>query len=198
MSVRGGGYGHSIRTDRYRYSLFQGGIGGAMLYDHDRDPDEQRNVVLDPGHQDTVQRMRRVLAGMVPSSVPGEPEAEIRALLEAHEDTWNRGDLKEFVTYYEDSPETTFIGSEVVRGGRDAILGRYLRAYGDREKMGQLRYANIRVRMLTPDLAIVTGEYHLTRSEAGGGDASGRYSLVVRKHSDGWKIAHDHTTAAVQ
>ena len=125
-------------------------------------------------------------------------EADVRSLMDAQEATWNRGDLKEFVTYYEDSPDTTFIGSEVVRGGHDAILGRYERAYGDREKMGKLRFANVRVRMLTPELALVTGEYHLARSEAGGGNANGRYSLVVRKNSSGWKIIHDHTTAATQ
>jgi ketosteroid isomerase-like protein len=39
----------------------------------------------------------------------------------------------------------------------------------------------------------VTGSYHLTRTAAGGGDASGIYSLVFRKTAGGWKIVLDHT-----
>jgi uncharacterized protein (TIGR02246 family) len=122
-----------------------------------------------------------------------DQEAEIKAMLLESVEVWNRGDLVAFASFYEDTPETTFVGKEVTRGGVDAILGRYKRAYGSREKMGTLRFANLHVRPLTAELAIVTGEFHLTRSEAGGGDASGKYSLVVKKTAKGWKIIHDHT-----
>ena len=47
---------------------------------------------------------------------------EIRALLTNSEAAWNRGDLAAFASDYEDSPETTFIGREVTRGGTQAIL----------------------------------------------------------------------------
>jgi len=41
--------GDTIRTDRYRYSEYRdnrglGALTGRMLYDHDRDPDENTNV----------------------------------------------------------------------------------------------------------------------------------------------------------
>ena len=57
------------------------------------------------------------------------------------------------------------------------------------------RFLNIAVRMLAPDVALVTGEYHLARSAAGGGDAAGHYTLILRKTSAGWKIIHDHTSS---
>jgi uncharacterized protein (TIGR02246 family) len=118
---------------------------------------------------------------------------EIRAMLENSVEVWNRGDLVVFVSDYEDSPETTYIGREVVRGTK-AILERYRKHYPDREVMGTLAFSNIEVRPLTSDLALVTGEFHLKRSAAGGGDASGRYTLLVRKTRSGWKIIHDHSS----
>lgn len=119
---------------------------------------------------------------------------EVRAVLKHSEEAWNRGDLVAFASYYEDSPETTFVGREVIRGGVKAILERYRRFYPTREAMGTLSFSNVDVRTLAPDLALVTGEFHLARSAAGGGNASGLYTLILRKTSAGWKIIHDHTS----
>jgi uncharacterized protein (TIGR02246 family) len=118
----------------------------------------------------------------------------VRAVLKHSEEAWNRGDLAAFAAYYEDSPQTTFVGREVVRGGVQAILERYRRAYPNRESMGTLTFSNIAVRTLAPNLALVTGEFHLERTAAGGGNAYGRYTLVLRKSTAGWKVIHDHTS----
>src|SRR5882762_6121645 len=119
---------------------------------------------------------------------------EIRAMLNNSQAAWNRGDLLAFASDYEDSPETTFIGSEVVRGGTKAILERYRKRYPSRDAMGTLSFSEIEVRPLAPGLALATGKYALKRTSAGGGDSSGRFSLVVRKTRAGWKIIHDHTS----
>lgn len=119
---------------------------------------------------------------------------DIRALLKNSEEAWNRGDLVAFASYYEDSPETTFVGREVVRGGVQAILERYRRTYPTRESMGTLAFSNVVVRGLAPDLALATGEFHLQRTAAGGGGAAGKYTLILRRTSSGWKIIHDHTS----
>ncbi|MGD0362859.1 MAG: SgcJ/EcaC family oxidoreductase [Bryobacteraceae bacterium] len=125
--------------------------------------------------------------------LPAQSE-DIRAVLTHSEEAWNRGDLPAFASYYDDSPETTFVGRDVVKGGVQAILGRYRKAYPTREAMGTLSFSDVGVRMLTADFALVTGEFHLERSAAGGGNASGRYTLILRKAADGWKIIHDHTS----
>ncbi len=119
---------------------------------------------------------------------------DVRAVLTHSEEAWNRGDLAAFASYYDDSPDTTFIGRQVVRGGVQAILDRYRKAYPTREAMGTLSFTNVEVRMLAAAVALVMGEFHLTRSAAGGGDASGRYTLILRKSPSGWKIIHDHTS----
>src|SRR5260370_41477802 len=119
---------------------------------------------------------------------------EICAILANSEAMWNRGDLVAFVSYYEDAPETTFVGREVVRGGRKAILERYRQRYPNRDAMGTLTFSEIAVRSIAPDLALTTGKYDLKRTAAGGGDASGRFTLVRRKTASGWKIIHDHSS----
>src|SRR5580704_10155716 len=73
---------------------------------------------------------------------------EVRALLKSSEAAWNRGDLAAFASYYEDSPETTFIGREVTRGGTQAILERYRRNYPNRDAMGELSLSELEVRTL--------------------------------------------------
>jgi uncharacterized protein (TIGR02246 family) len=121
--------------------------------------------------------------------------AEVRAVMDESQAAWNRGDLVAFASYYEDSPDTTFIGKEVVRGGTKAILDRYRRAYPTREAMGTLTFSEIEVRRLADGVALTTGKFALKRTAAGGGDASGRFTLVLRRTAAGWRIIHDHTSS---
>jgi uncharacterized protein (TIGR02246 family) len=118
----------------------------------------------------------------------------IRLLLKNSEAAWNRGDLPAFASDYEDSPETTFIGREVTRGGVQAIFERYRRTYPNREAMGKLTFSEIQVRTLAADIALATGKYDLKRAAAAGGDTSGRFTLIFRKSAAGWKIIHDHSS----
>jgi len=119
---------------------------------------------------------------------------EIRAMMQKSQDNWNRGDLAAFAADYEDSPDTTFVGKTVTKGGTAAILARYQSHYPNREAMGALLFSELSVRVLTPDLVLATGKYSLARAAAAGGDASGRFTLVIRKTPKGWKIIHDHTS----
>ena len=40
--------GRSVRTERYRYTEWDGGRKGAQLYDYKADPGELKNLVDDP------------------------------------------------------------------------------------------------------------------------------------------------------
>ncbi len=118
----------------------------------------------------------------------------VRQLLKESEDAWNKGDLATFASYYEDSPETTFIGREVTHGGPKEIVARYQRGYPTRDAMGALTFSEIAVRPLGADYAVANGKYSLKRTATGGGDATGRFTLVLRKTPAGWKIIHDHSS----
>jgi len=142
-----------------------------------------------------MKRWLRLLCGTVVVFAPAlAQDADIRALLKNSEAAWNRGDLTAFASDYEDSPDTTFIGKEVTKGGTEAILARYRRAYPTREAMGALTYSEIEVRPLAPGVVLATGKYSLKRTAAGGGDASGRFTLILRQTKAGWKIIHDHSS----
>jgi len=118
----------------------------------------------------------------------------IRQVLNDQASAWNRGDIVTFMQGYADSPQTTFIGKSIEHGYA-MILARYQRSYASREAMGQLDFSGLDVRMLGADHAVVTGHFHLARTQAGGGDAAGVFSLVFEKEAAGWKIILDHTTS---
>jgi uncharacterized protein (TIGR02246 family) len=119
---------------------------------------------------------------------------EIRAMMTRSEAAWNRGDLAAFAADYDDSPETTFIGRDITHGGVQAILARYRRGYPTPEAMGTLTFSEISVRPIGKGYALANGRYALKRTQAGGGDAAGRFTLVLRKTKAGWKIIHDHSS----
>jgi uncharacterized sulfatase len=60
---RGAGRGLSVRTERFRYTEWNGGKDGTELYDHASDPQEQRNLAGDPKHARTVAQLRTLLRG---------------------------------------------------------------------------------------------------------------------------------------
>ena len=42
--------GYSLRTERYRYTMWDKTLEGEELYDYDKDPRELRNLAADPGN----------------------------------------------------------------------------------------------------------------------------------------------------
>jgi ketosteroid isomerase-like protein len=117
----------------------------------------------------------------------------IRAVLDKQVIDWNRGDLEAFATGYKNSPDILFIGSRISRGYAQ-MLDTYRNGYSTKEKMGTLSFTALEVQPLDERFATVTGNFHLERTAAGGGDADGYFLLVVEKTPDGWKIVRDDTT----
>jgi uncharacterized protein (TIGR02246 family) len=126
-------------------------------------------------------------------------EAAIRAAMADSATAWNNGDLKAFVSYYEDSPQTTFVGPTNVYG-TSGLLERYKKSFASREQMGKLTFSQLDVHLLPTSTGVVeyatmTGHFHLDRTERGEAKKDdGYYSLVWHKTKDGWKIILDHTS----
>lgn len=135
-----------------------------------------------------------LLLSFTPGLRAQSAEDAIRQVLADQQSAWNKSDIVTFMHGYDDSPRTTFIGKSVEHG-YNMILARYQKNYSSRDAMGVLAFSDLDVRMLGEGHAVVTGHFHLTRSQAGGGDASGVFSLVFEKKSSGWKIILDHTSS---
>lgn len=132
------------------------------------------------------------LASAVTAPADSSPESDIRAVLEAQTDAWNRGDIDAFMTGYWNSDQTAFVGAKGLTRGYQAVLDRYHKNYPDRAAMGRLTFSNLEVHVLCPDAAFAIGQFHLQRES----DApSGIFTLDFKKFPEGWRIVVDHTTA---
>jgi ketosteroid isomerase-like protein len=119
--------------------------------------------------------------------------AEIENVIHAQQEAWNRGDIEAFMNGYWRSDETVFISGDEVTRGWQKVLDRYKTKYSDRAKMGTLTFSDLEITSLISDSAVALGSWKLKRAND---EPHGRFTLIFRKFPDGWKIIHDHTSAA--
>ncbi len=121
------------------------------------------------------------------------PQSEITAVLNAQQEAWNRGDIDAFMEGYWRSDETVFVSGDEVTRGWQKVLDRYQKKYSGREKMGILTFSSLEITSLNDDSAVALGAWKLKRAND---EPRGRFTLIFRRFPDGWKIVHDHTSAA--
>ena len=122
-----------------------------------------------------------------------EVTTAIEQVLRTQQDAWNRGDIDGFMNGYARSASTVFVSEDEVRRGWETVRDRYLVKYSDRAKMGALSFSDIEVTMLSPDAAAVLGRWRLKRAND---EPHGRFTLIFKRLPEGWRIVHDHTSAA--
>jgi len=137
-----------------------------------------------------------LLLGLVPAY--GETKAAkdakaIQAVLDAQVAAWNRGDIEGFMEGYERSEKTVFVGGDNVTRGWQTVLDRYKRNYDSREKMGTLTFTDLEITPIGNDGALVLMRWHLQRAKD---EPHGRSTLLMRRTKQGWRIVHDHSSAA--
>jgi ketosteroid isomerase-like protein len=118
---------------------------------------------------------------------------EIRSVLQAQQDAWNRGDIDGFMNGYARLPSTVFISEDTVRRGWEAVCDRYREKYSNRSKMGTLTFSDLEITPLSSDAAMASGSWNLKRAND---QPHGRFTLILKRLAEGWRIVHDHTSAA--
>jgi uncharacterized protein (TIGR02246 family) len=135
----------------------------------------------------------------LPSGVGGTEEAKaqrkaIQDVLTGQVECWNKGDLKGFMAGYLHSKDVTFYSGGTILKGWDAMLERYHKSYqSEGKEMGKLAFRDLDIELLGPDSAVVRGRYELEMSKS---RPTGLFTLIFRKTKEGWRITHDHTSAA--
>jgi len=129
-----------------------------------------------------------------PKSPQGDKDvAAVRAVIEAQQAAWNRGDIEGFMDGYAREETTTFISGDSVRKGWQTVLDRYKANYDSRAKMGTLSFTELEFKPLSPFYIMASGRWQLTREAD---TPRGRFTLLFRRTNAGWRIVHDHTSSA--
>jgi len=119
--------------------------------------------------------------------------AQIRSVLRAQQDAWNRGDIDGFMNGYGRSASTVFVSEDTIRRGWETVRERYRKKYSDRAKMGTLAFSDLEIMLLSPDAGVVLGRWSLKRAND---QPHGRFTLIFKRLPEGWRIVHDHTSSA--
>lgn len=127
------------------------------------------------------------------SALAGEKDdvRQIKAMLTAQVEQWNKGSIEGYMHGYWESDSLLFIGSKGPRYGYKATLDKYKQAYPDEAHMGKLTSTITELRKLSPDYYFIVGKWALERSA---GNVSGDYTLLIRKIKGKWVIVVDHSS----
>jgi ketosteroid isomerase-like protein len=122
-----------------------------------------------------------------------EREKAIEKILLDQVAAWNVGDIDGYMKGYWNSDSTVFLSGGNLTRGYGGVFSRYKKSYDTRDKMGKLEFGELQVKMITPTLGVATGVWRLHRAND---QPWGRFTLLVEKKPEGWRIIHDHTSSA--
>jgi beta-aspartyl-peptidase (threonine type) len=121
--------------------------------------------------------------------------AEVKAVWTTQMDAWNRGDLEGFMDGYWKSPDVVFFSNGSETRGWQPTLDRYRASYqGEGKHMGTLDFPQLDFKPLGPEAVLVRGRWRLKMPD--GKESSGMTSVTFQKLPEGWRIVHDHSSAA--
>jgi hypothetical protein len=126
-------------------------------------------------------------------SQASKDEKEITDLLNRQTQSWNKGNLDEFMSGYWNNDSLMFVGKNGVTYGYTNTLNNYKKNYNSPEKMGKLFFEILKIKKLSVEYYWVLGKYFLKRTV---GDAGGQYTLLFRKINGKWMIIADHSSSS--
>jgi len=152
---------------------------------------------------------QQAAAGTQPQEATADQRADleegIKHLLVSQVEAWNHGKLDAFMQGYWHSPDLTFFSGDTVTRGWEPALLRYRQRYqAEGKEMGKLEFQDLKIDLLSRRSAVVTGRWQLTMSNGKTSDTKssdskqphGLFTLIFKRLPAGWKIVHDHTSAA--
>ncbi len=127
----------------------------------------------------------------VSSMAQSNDEKIIRNILADQISFWNKGDIPGFMQGYWNSDSLVFVGKNGPTYGYNNTLSNYQKNYPNKDYMGILNFDILSVQPMEKDHFFVIGKFMLQRKV---GDASGHFTLILRRINGVWKIVSDHSS----
>ena len=136
-----------------------------------------------------------VVLNCKPSSLKNYKDSceEINDLMYEQEDSWNEGNIEDFMKKYWRNDSLIFIGKSRINYGWNKTTSNYKKSYPSRNSMGLLHFNNIKCLPINDTTHIISGQWNISRLDSSK-NIGGYYSLMWIKKEDGWRIVYDHTS----
>jgi ketosteroid isomerase-like protein len=128
----------------------------------------------------------------VAAASPQADRAAILNVVHKMEDAWNSGDFRGYMAGFK-NPDVVFVSGGKFQDGWQGTLDHYIRDYGGSvERRGQLHFYNMKVDVLSPNAAMLIGQYRLVR---GSRVTEGVNTRLFKKFHGHWLITMNHVSA---
>ena len=136
-----------------------------------------------------------VVLNCKPSSINNYKDSceEINDLMCEQEESWNKGNIEDFMKKYWKNDSLIFIGKSRINYGWNKTTSNYKKSYPSRNSMGLLHFNNIKCLPINDTTHIISGQWNISRLDSSK-NIGGYYSLMWIKKEDGWRIVYDHTS----
>ena len=118
---------------------------------------------------------------------------EINDLMYEQEESWNKGNIEDFMKKYWRNDSLIFIGKSGINYGWNKTTSNYKKSYPSQNLMGLLHFNNIKCLSINDTTHIISGQWNISRLESSK-NVGGYYSLMWIKKENGWRIVYDHSS----
>ncbi|HET8535092.1 MAG TPA: nuclear transport factor 2 family protein [Sphingomicrobium sp.] len=132
------------------------------------------------------------VAAPASAATPTQDRAAILRTIDRMEAAWNRGDFEGYMAGFK-KPDVVFVSGGKFQKDWQGTLDHYVRDYGgSAERRGKLHFYNMKVDILSPDAAILIGQYRLVRGKR---VTEGVNTRLFRKIHGKWLITMNRVSA---
>jgi uncharacterized protein (TIGR02246 family) len=126
------------------------------------------------------------------AATPQSDRQAILSVVNRMEAAWNRGDFRGYMAGFK-NPDVVFVSGGRFQAGWQGTLNHYVRDYGgSAERRGKLHFYNMKVDLLSPNAAMLVGQYRLER---GARVTEGVNTRLFKKFHGRWLITMNHVSA---
>lgn len=115
---------------------------------------------------------------------------KIHGIIDQQEKAWNESNIDGFMAGYWKSDQLTFQSGNKRLQGWEQLAAMYKKNYAG-EKMGQLDFSDIEIKVLSKNIVCVLGRWKVTTKDS---SKEGLFTLIFKRFGENWKIIHDHSS----